>query len=240
LKICILNKFDNSYHELLQEFFEEIDASVVWSEDPLAIRQSFSKESPKLLFIHPDFFSAQLIQALNVYKTTTPNIVIFQLGGEACVFEQAMILKAKEFFAFQKEILATLQYKDKIRVLVVDDEIEIGRMIQEFFEMRNAPSFEVRCAQNGEEGLAVLEKFKPHVLISDIKMPVMDGREMYQKIHEKKLSLPTVIFLDVVSGSEGSELREYGRPVLVEKGTPKSAVPELFQLVKKLYYFNSN
>lgn len=238
MNISILNKSDNVYHELLREFFEEVEASVIWSEDAAQMKQSLAKTPPHLLFIHPDYFSLQMIQAINVYKMTSPNIRIFQLGGEDCPFDQAIVLKQQEFSPFQREILGALEYKDKIRVLVVDDEIEIGRMIQDFFEMRHAPSFEVQCAQNGVEGLVAIEKFKPHVLISDVKMPVMDGREMYQKIYEKKWCLPTIIFLDVVSGSEGSELREYGNPVLVEKGTTKSAVPELFQLTKKLYYFN--
>lgn len=52
---------------------------------------------------------------------------------------------------------------------------------------------EVIPAQNGEEGLSIFKEFKPKIVITDIKMPVMDGLEMARRI--KKISPHTKIII---------------------------------------------
>ena len=61
------------------------------------------------------------------------------------------------------------------KVLVVDDESHIRRVIEVKLKKYG---FDVIYAPNGREGLKVLQKEKPRVMITDINMPVMDGRKL--------------------------------------------------------------
>lgn len=66
------------------------------------------------------------------------------------------------------------------RVLVVDDEhdsLEVARMM---LELAGA---QVLTASNGQEGLAMVEKARPHFILSDLSMPVMDGWNMMRELN---------------------------------------------------------
>ena len=65
------------------------------------------------------------------------------------------------------------------RVLVVDDESTISDLIATSLKF---VGFEVRTAANGAEALTVVEEFKPHAIILDVMMPVMDGFEVCRQI----------------------------------------------------------
>ena len=69
----------------------------------------------------------------------------------------------------------------KIRILVVDDEAEIRNMLSRHFRYRG---FEVLTAGNGKEALEVLAANKVDIVISDIKMPIMDGSELCARIRD--------------------------------------------------------
>ena len=56
----------------------------------------------------------------------------------------------------------------------------------------------VASAENGQEGLAYIEKCKPALVITDIRMPAMDGLEMLKRVQEKGL-FPKVIVLSAYS-----------------------------------------
>ena len=47
-------------------------------------------------------------------------------------------------------------------------------------------------AENGEEGYRMVEKEKPDLVLSDIKMPVLDGLGMLQKIKEADIEVQAV------------------------------------------------
>ena len=69
-----------------------------------------------------------------------------------------------------------------MKLLVVDDEVEICDFLKSFFEER---SYEVKTASSGQTALDVVEEFKPHVVLLDIKMPVMDGIQVLKAVKKK-------------------------------------------------------
>ncbi len=67
------------------------------------------------------------------------------------------------------------------KILVIDDEKPTLSMFRLFL---NAYGFTVFTAENGEDGLVVFQKEQPSIVITDIKMPGMDGLEVLKRIKE--------------------------------------------------------
>ena len=85
-----------------------------------------------------------------------------------------------------------------MKVVVVEDEILIREGICKLIN-KMFPDLEVvGSAENGQEGLACIERDKPALVITDIRMPVMDGLEMLKQAQEKGL-FPKVIVLSAYS-----------------------------------------
>lgn len=64
------------------------------------------------------------------------------------------------------------------RILVVDDEIEILKKLKKYLE----DDYEILTASDGQEGLETFKRERPPVVITDIKMPGMDGIELMRRV----------------------------------------------------------
>lgn len=67
------------------------------------------------------------------------------------------------------------------KILVIDDEKPTLSMFQLFLKVYG---FTVYTAENGEQGLKIFQKEHPSIVITDIKMPGMDGLEVLKRIKE--------------------------------------------------------
>jgi len=69
--------------------------------------------------------------------------------------------------------------KIKASILIVEDQNDVLKIIEKMINRR----FEtVYSAENGQEALEVMQQFKPDILLTDIKMPLMDGLSLASKI----------------------------------------------------------
>jgi putative nucleotidyltransferase with HDIG domain len=69
----------------------------------------------------------------------------------------------------------------KPRILMVDDEIDYLTILK--LKLVNE-GFDAAVADNAQDALALVEKYAPDLIVSDILMPGMDGIEMFRKIRE--------------------------------------------------------
>lgn len=69
-----------------------------------------------------------------------------------------------------------------MKLLIVDDEVEICDFLKSFFEERN---YEVKTASSGQAALELLEQYRPHVVLLDIRMTGMDGIQVLEIIKKK-------------------------------------------------------
>jgi signal transduction histidine kinase/ActR/RegA family two-component response regulator len=76
------------------------------------------------------------------------------------------------------------------RLLVVEDEESNRRLL---FKLLESLGFEVRVATNGQEALEVWQRWQPHLIWMDMRMPVMDGHEATQHIKATPEGRSTVI-----------------------------------------------
>jgi PAS domain S-box-containing protein len=72
-----------------------------------------------------------------------------------------------------------------IRVLVIDDELDARELIRHVLEACGA---EVRDAGSVQQGMAHLEDWSPHVIVSDIGMPGEDGYSLIRQVREREAS----------------------------------------------------
>ena len=67
------------------------------------------------------------------------------------------------------------------KILIVDDEIDVLMVLRKYLQ----DEYEVVEAINGRQALEVCEREKPSVIITDIRMPGMDGIEFMRKLKER-------------------------------------------------------
>ena len=72
-----------------------------------------------------------------------------------------------------------------MRVMVVEDEEMIRKGIVMAVDWAALDCIVVGEAANGEEGLAAAERYSPNLIITDVRMPRMDGIEMMRRLRER-------------------------------------------------------
>ncbi|CAN5891712.1 hypothetical protein BH23PLA1_BH23PLA1_14160 [soil metagenome] len=112
------------------------------------------------------------------------DITVSSQVGRGSVFVIHLPLKEGEAQAVQakdnpRHVLRLQPGQATCRVLIVDD-IEDNRQL---LEQLLAPiGFEVRLATNGAEAVQEFEQWRPHLVLMDFRMPVMDGHEAIRQI----------------------------------------------------------
>jgi DNA-binding response OmpR family regulator len=86
----------------------------------------------------------------------------------------------------------------RCKILLVDDETPLLDALQPFLR-RNG--FQVHTALNGEEALRQVESFEPDLVVLDIIMPGIDGREVLRRLRARN-NWVYVLMLTQVTGAE--------------------------------------
>ncbi|MBE0584505.1 MAG: sigma-54-dependent Fis family transcriptional regulator [Desulfofustis sp.] len=77
------------------------------------------------------------------------------------------------------------------RVLVVDDEPDMRGLLTRLLNRKCG--YDVRQAESGDLGLEIVAFWRPDVIITDVKMPGMDGVEFFRRIGEIDPTITTII-----------------------------------------------
>jgi two-component system, NtrC family, response regulator GlrR len=78
----------------------------------------------------------------------------------------------------------------KITILVVDDDQDILKLIS----MRlNAAGYDTVAASDGEQALTMISLKRPDLIVSDLRMPAMDGMALLDAVHRLHPTLPMII-----------------------------------------------
>jgi CheY-like chemotaxis protein len=102
------------------------------------------------------------------------------------------------------------------RVLVVDDVPGVAEVVAEAI---GRGGHRVDTASDGAEALRALERERYDVVVSDTKMPVLDGQAFYAELHRRFPELRRrILFLtgDVLSAEKRHFLEETGAPFLAK------------------------
>ena len=83
---------------------------------------------------------------------------------------------------------------DLYRIILVDDEEEVRKSIIRKIDWTAVGFAVVGDAENGEDALEKIENLEPDVVLTDIRMPYMDGLTLAERIRQKYPSMKIVIF----------------------------------------------
>ena len=106
------------------------------------------------------------------------------------------VRRASEGAAERASVPGTSQQsvRPRPRLLVVDDEPAITSTLSPVLERAG---FDVRIAGDGVEALAMVEDQAPDLVVSDVLMPRMDGREMVRRLRARGRWVPVILLTQV-------------------------------------------
>lgn len=124
-----------------------------------------------------------------------------------------------------------LENKKLYKTLIVDDELLIRQGIKHYLNWEEEGFQIVGEASNGQEALELIERTNPHIILTDIVMPIMDGEELTRKVKEKYPHIEVIILssfgeFDYVRSTFQSGVVDY---IL----KPKLNSQELLKVLKK-------
>ena len=92
------------------------------------------------------------------------------------------------------------------KIAIIEDDAVINQMYRMKFE---AAGFEVATASDGETGVAMIERFKPELILCDLQMPQMNGAEAVALIRKASWgkSIPVIILTNLGEEEAPKELK---------------------------------
>lgn len=95
----------------------------------------------------------------------------------------------------------------KPKILLVDDEIAITSNLAPFLERAG---FEVRTAGDGLAALNIISDYAPDLVVLDVLMPRMDGREVLRRLRQAGNWTPVLLLTQVGEAAERAMALEEG------------------------------
>jgi CheY-like chemotaxis protein/anti-sigma regulatory factor (Ser/Thr protein kinase) len=116
-----------------------------------------------------------------------------------------------------------------VTVLVVDDS-PMDRHVAGAI-VHKLPGWKAQFAANGVEALAAVEQHRPHLVLTDMLMPEMDGLQLVQAIHDRYPQIPVILM--TAHGSEDIAIQalQKGAASYVPKKSLARDLPETLEQV---------
>jgi two-component system response regulator YesN len=100
------------------------------------------------------------------------------------------LLLTEERLSFQSQFFGG---ETVYRLLLVDDEEDVREGVVREIDWEQCGFEVVAIAENGKEAQELIERFEPDLVVTDIKMPFMDGLQLAEWIRNKYPTIKTII-----------------------------------------------
>jgi len=100
------------------------------------------------------------------------------------------------------------------RLLLVDDDSGVRASLSAFL---TRAGFQVETVSDGAQGLSTLEKMKPDLVVMDVLMPRMDGREALRRMRQAGNMTPVILLTQVGEATERAMALEEGADDYINK-----------------------
>lgn len=119
------------------------------------------------------------------------------------------------------------------KIAIIEDDAIISQMYRMKFELAG---FETALAHDGENGVALVKKFVPDLILLDLQMPEMTGDEALSKIRAEKWgkNIPVIILTNTGKEEAPKTLEKMNVSAYIVKAemTPKQVVEKVKDLLK--------
>jgi len=162
------------------------------------------------------------------------NITVASEIGKGSIFTFQVDIKQGNPEAIEKNtskrVIGIENGKESFRILVVDDKDENLKVAIDLLDL---VGFETKEAINGLEAIEKFEQWNPHLILMDMRMPVMDGYEATRKIKstEKGKQTPVVALTASAFEDERKKIESLGMQGYIRKPFREN---ELFGVVGKI------
>jgi len=122
--------------------------------------------------------------------------------------------------------------KNKHSILVVDDEIHMCEVLKRILELAG---YNVFTASDGKKALNITREQKPDVILLDLMMPGMNGREVCQVVREISPDTKVIYLTAKVESDLGKlkEIRNEADTFIVKPATIKKILSSIENLLHK-------
>lgn len=121
----------------------------------------------------------------------------------------------------------------KTKIAVIEDELPIQHMYKLRLELAG---YEVQTAADGETGLSLIEDFRPQLILLDIRMPLLSGDELLEKLRatEAGAGLKVIILTNISKDEAPRSLRflNVDRYIVKAHHTPRQVVEIVEEVLK--------
>lgn len=108
------------------------------------------------------------------------------------------------------------------RILVIDDELDMLMLLRMIIE--DNTKYDVETTNNPSEALKLLTERDYNLVISDLKMPGMDGIELFDELREIKPDVPVIIMTAYGSLETSEEAMKKGVADFITKPFRKDSI----------------
>ena len=119
---------------------------------------------------------------------------------------------------------------NQIRILVVDDEPKICHLIEELFKLEG---YQIDVSFSGIEALQMIKRYNYQMLLTDLKMPGIDGLELIQKAKELNPEIRTIMVTGYTTVETAVQSLRHGVDDYIKK---PFNILELKKVVKRTLY----
>ena len=124
-----------------------------------------------------------------------------------------------QLFSFMKDngIPTDALESGKRKLLIVDDDPEVVEMLQDTFEMDGR--FELRTANNGFDAGMQVKEFRPDLVILDVMLPDINGKEVCQRVRSDSTldSVKIICISGMVEQDKVADLKAAGADDFMQK-----------------------
>ena len=107
------------------------------------------------------------------------------------------------------------------KLLLIDDEESIVRVLS--LSLRS-DGYDVATAYNGEEGIKLFQQESPDIVLTDIKMPGMDGIEVLKKVKELNPDTEVIVITGHGDMDSAIEALQHGASDFINKPVVKNPI----------------